>query len=79
MQTRRNMVQSNSITDSQNSLQAASVPEGARSLSVHETDALLLVDGGLRPGVGMWMGVGITLICGLGNPEPGCLDPDIRT
>lgn len=62
------------------SLTAVPVPVGPRSLSVlEEAGALLLANGGLRLGAALWMPDGIPVICGLGKPEVGCLDPNIST
>lgn len=54
----------------------AQVPAGPWSLSVlEEAGALLLVDGGLRPGAALWMLEGMPLNRGFCKQVMGCLDP----
>lgn len=57
-----------------------SVPVCPRSFSVlKEVGALLLADGGLRPGAALWIPDGMLLNRGLGKPGLGCLDPNVST
>ncbi len=46
---------------------------------LEEADALLLADGGLRPGAALWILDGMLLNRGFGKPGSGCLDPDDST
>lgn len=56
------------------------VPVGPRSLSIfEEAGALLLADGGLRPGANLWMPDGMPLNCVFRKPELGSLDSNVHT
>lgn len=43
---------------------------------LEESCALILADGGFRPGAALWMPDGMPLNCGFRKPRLGCLDPD---